>query len=264
VAKSVSTDSDDAWVVSAKAGECLFREGEKATHLFFIESGQVELLKSAGSDSRRLALFEGGEFVGELPVLEGGACEATARVVRDATLLRCDGETFAQLVRQRPEIAVLMVRRLARRLSQVLAQRPQASGRTGERAAASSGAESGRRTGTTGRHKAVSTKGIPRLVVSGGSDIPLPSQGEALVGRADPQARSRPEVELSAHDTQRSLSRRHARIVREGDVYLVSEEPGVPNGTFVNGERLKAGERRPLKDGDEVRFGLVKTTFRSA
>jgi predicted component of type VI protein secretion system len=67
---------------------------------------------------------------------------------------------------------------------------------------------------------------------------------------------------LSSLDAQRSLSRRHATLLRQGDEFHVREEPGVRNGTFVNGKRLKAGVPVKLKEGDEIAFGLIKTVLR--
>ena len=58
------------------------------------------------------------------------------------------------------------------------------------------------------------------------------------------------------------ISRRHARILKHGDGYVVREDTASRNGTFVNGRRLDAGQDVALKDGDELRFGLVKTIFR--
>lgn len=56
-----------------------------------------------------------------------------------------------------------------------------------------------------------------------------------------------------------SLSRMHARVWREGKQYLV-EDLGSRNGTWVNGVRLQA--RHELLDGDEIRIGACRITFR--
>jgi pSer/pThr/pTyr-binding forkhead associated (FHA) protein/tRNA A-37 threonylcarbamoyl transferase component Bud32 len=49
------------------------------------------------------------------------------------------------------------------------------------------------------------------------------------------------------------LSRRHARIFRDGGRIMI-EDLGSANGTFVNGERLR-GEPRALQPGDALRVG---------
>jgi pSer/pThr/pTyr-binding forkhead associated (FHA) protein len=52
-------------------------------------------------------------------------------------------------------------------------------------------------------------------------------------------------------------------IKRAGTVYQVLERGHVANGTFVNGKRLTEGVAAPIKDGDEVTFGLITTVFRT-
>tara|TARA_Y100001954_G_scaffold237846_1_gene302985 strand:+ start:2984 stop:3895 length:912 start_codon:yes stop_codon:yes gene_type:complete len=56
------------------------------------------------------------------------------------------------------------------------------------------------------------------------------------------------------------VSRRHARILKEGDTYWL-EDLGSTNGVFVNGEKL---DRTKLFDGDRIQIGtnvLFKFTF---
>ena len=88
------------------------------------------------------------------------------------------------------------------------------------------------------------------------------SAQESQVGRVDRTSGVKPAVDLTSLDTERTLSRRHARILRQGDGYVVREDTASRNGTFVNGRRIDAGQDVALKDGDELRFGLVKTIFR--
>jgi len=67
-----------------------------------------------------------------------------------------------------------------------------------------------------------------------------------------------PELYLG-RDTQNDIvvpeaevSRRHARLIRNGDVYII-EDLGSTNGTFINGKRLDAPHA--LRPGDEVQLG---------
>jgi pSer/pThr/pTyr-binding forkhead associated (FHA) protein len=85
-----------------------------------------------------------------------------------------------------------------------------------------------------------------------------PNRGDFLVGRPDPVTGTQPEVNLGPFDVNRTLSRRHAKIVREGGLYSVREEVGTTNGTFVNGERVKTGVAVPLKARDRLRFGSIE------
>jgi pSer/pThr/pTyr-binding forkhead associated (FHA) protein len=85
---------------------------------------------------------------------------------------------------------------------------------------------------------------------------------ETLIGRYDPVTDLRPDVDLTQVDLKRSVSRRHARIVRTGEGWVVTEEVGALNGTFVNGAKLVTGRPHPLADGDRLGLGMVKLVFR--
>jgi pSer/pThr/pTyr-binding forkhead associated (FHA) protein len=85
-----------------------------------------------------------------------------------------------------------------------------------------------------------------------------PERSEFLVGRPDPVTGIQPEINLGPFDTMRTLSRRHAKILREGGLYFLREEVGTTNGTFVDGERIKTGAAVPLKPGNKLRFGSIE------
>jgi pSer/pThr/pTyr-binding forkhead associated (FHA) protein len=75
----------------------------------------------------------------------------------------------------------------------------------------------------------------------------------ATVGR-----RSSSDLTLDWDD---QVSRLHARFERSGDSWVLVDDGLSSNGTFVNGERVD--DRRPLRDGDSLRFGNTTVTFRS-
>ena len=58
------------------------------------------------------------------------------------------------------------------------------------------------------------------------------------------------------------ISRTHAAICQQDDDYFL-QDLNSKNGTFLNGERLAAGERsaRPLQHGDKIRFNMVDFEF---
>ncbi|MEW8437518.1 MAG: FHA domain-containing protein [Candidatus Thiodiazotropha taylori] len=60
-----------------------------------------------------------------------------------------------------------------------------------------------------------------------------------------------------------SVSRRHARLMLEG-MQIVLEDLGSANGTRVNGQEIRIGEKRNLQDGSQIELGQVKLRFASA
>jgi pSer/pThr/pTyr-binding forkhead associated (FHA) protein len=72
-----------------------------------------------------------------------------------------------------------------------------------------------------------------------------------------------PDVDLTQVDLKRSVSRRHARLVRTNEGFILTEEIGALNGTFVNTTKLVTGRAHPVQDGDKVGIGMVKLVFRA-
>jgi len=102
------------------------------------------------------------------------------------------------------------------------------------------------------------------LVLEGGSRrFPITAE-VALIGRYDPVTGTRPEIDLTHVDINRSVSRRHAKIVLEDESFVLSEEVGALNGTFVNGQRLTTGKPMVIKDGDRLGLGMVSMIFKTA
>lgn len=108
-----------------------------------------------------------------------------------------------------------------------------------------------------------------RLVIEGTSDLEAPAypldKNENLVGRRDPMSNIFPEVDLSKYDPQTKISRRHARIWREGHEFLV-EDLGSSNGTLLLGRvsdtlRLSPHRPHPIANGDRLRIGDTTLQF---
>lgn len=57
-----------------------------------------------------------------------------------------------------------------------------------------------------------------------------------------------------------SVSRMHARVIREEDHYYI-EDLNSTNGTYKNGLALQPYEKRRLEEGDELKIGRVLLTF---
>jgi CRP-like cAMP-binding protein len=98
------------------AGTTLFREGDEGATMFVIQTGLVRISKRSKDGTKTLAVLGPGEFFGELAILNQKPRSATAEVVEDARLLVIDARTFEQMVVGNTEIAVRLIKKLARRL----------------------------------------------------------------------------------------------------------------------------------------------------
>jgi serine/threonine-protein kinase len=116
-------------------------------------------------------------------------------------------------------------------------------------------------TGASGRITA-------QLVVVGTSDMVRPfliDKERVLIGRTDPHTGIFPEIDLTMHDPETKVSRRHAMIHRQGEQFLI-EDLGSVNGTIVNSItggsiRLNAKSPRVLAAGDELKLGGTVQQF---
>jgi pSer/pThr/pTyr-binding forkhead associated (FHA) protein len=85
--------------------------------------------------------------------------------------------------------------------------------------------------------------------------IALPTDGEIVFGRPDPNIGLFPDIDLTYEDQGRlAISRRHARIYGEGNVHYV-EDMGSTNGTRVNAQMLQLGQKHRLRQGDRIMLG---------
>ena len=91
---------------------------------------------------------------------------------------------------------------------------------------------------------------------------PFPIEKDAvLLGRQDPHTGIFPEIDLTMFDPETKVSRRHARIWREGEVYLI-EDLGSVNGTLVNDDvKLVPRQARVLESGDSLKLGETVLHF---
>jgi serine/threonine-protein kinase len=103
-----------------------------------------------------------------------------------------------------------------------------------------------------------------KLVVTGTTELDasfLLQKDSNLVGRTDPLSNIFPEIDLSRFDPNTKVSRRHARIWREGNTFLV-EDLGSVNGTVINDIiHLEPREPRMLDSGDRIRMGETTLHF---
>jgi CRP-like cAMP-binding protein len=244
--------SFEDFIVKLPAGSTVFAEGDVGTEMFVIQSGSVEIAKRVRDGLKPLSLLEKGDFFGEMSILEDVPRTADAIARTDVELVKINQSTFDEMLRHNGEIAVRMLRKLSRRLRETTAMLEQT---TGAAPALDETSDFFERVGARDE--------IYRLVTDGGvEEFYLNREAETLVGRIDPVTGIRPDVDLTHLDGPRSMSRRHAKIVREGGAFQVVEEIGTMNGTFVNGTRIATGEPTPLRDGDRLRFGLFDVTFR--
>lgn len=114
-----------------------------------------------------------------------------------------------------------------------------------------------------------------KLVIDGTGELDPPAfsleKPENVLGRRDPTSNIFPDVDLSRFDPDTKISRRHARIWRDGENYLV-EDLGSSNGTLllvkerhlaaIETYRLEPHRPHVLANGNTLRMGDTTLSFR--
>lgn len=272
------------------AGQAVYAEGDSGSTMYIIEAGAVDLLLAARG-AEPICSYGPGDFFGEASMLAEQPRFCSAIVRKPVRLLKIERAGFADLLAQQVEIGIAIMRKLAQRhqqcelrlasaLLEAAQKRKPASAppRDPGRAAPAAPDETLKQSARSEPAPSRTTIEPPRasppvarlrggcvLKHAEGSVFALdPALNDFLVGRPDPRAGINPEINLSEVDPTRSLSRRHARLLRQGQLFFVREDARTVNGTFVNNVRIGTGVDVPVKPGDTLRFGAVEVEFSAA
>ena len=252
----MATNPFQNFMVRYGANERIFTESDLGTTMYIVQSGKIRLFRVVDGQKRVHGVMEKGDFFGEMSILEGLPRTISAEAVEDAELIEINSMTFDKMIKGNIEIAIRMLRKLSIRLRETERRLEglQADGRAAAPA----------RPASASKPKAAGSTGTgTRLEVEGDGTAFGVQAAETLIGRFDPVTEQMPDIDLTQVDLKRSVSRRHARIVRTDDGFVLTEEIGALNGTFVNGNKLVTGRAQPLSDGDKVSIGMVKLVFRA-
>ncbi len=102
-----------------QAGEVILKEGEEAVGFYIVSSGQLEVVKDLGGPKETaLATLGPGDFFGETALLDGYPRTASIRALEDGQCLVMSRWDFLAELKSSPDMAVQILRTLARRLRQ--------------------------------------------------------------------------------------------------------------------------------------------------
>jgi CRP-like cAMP-binding protein len=253
--------SNESWV-EVSAGSAVFREGEVGAELYIIESGQIELVPRGGGAPTTLGP---GDFLGEMALLGRQPHLVTALAKTSARLLRIDSAALPDVLNQNGAIGLNLLRQLAARCLKAELQLRGSGVAPAKSSVARPEPARAADVPTPVRNIADSAVTQPpalrvalRVTATGHTIALDPARSEFLIGRPDPVSGATPDIDLGSFDGNRTLSRRHARILRDGGHYFVREDVATTNGTHINGERLGSGVNVPIKPGDKLYFGSIE------
>lgn len=105
----------------AKRGITLFHEGEIGDYMCLILEGQVNILKEAQDAGEKVvSVVDRGKTLGEMAMVDGEPRSATAVTATDTKLAMLTRHNFNRLIQEKPALAVKILMKVARLLSQRL------------------------------------------------------------------------------------------------------------------------------------------------
>jgi signal transduction histidine kinase len=108
--------------IKLNKGDILFNEGESNYNFHVVLSGEIEITKHVGDETRLLAVHRRGEFMGELSMLTGSASIANAKALSPSRVLQVDIDTFRHIMAECSPLADVILTAMAGRTKDVEAQ----------------------------------------------------------------------------------------------------------------------------------------------
>lgn len=106
----------DIFAVNYQDGEVIFQVGEVGDQMYFIEEGRVRIVGSYKLTKKVLAIYEKGDFFGEMAIFGGKARSASAVAIGATQLLPVTKDTLAAQIQSRPEIGLALLKTLSGRI----------------------------------------------------------------------------------------------------------------------------------------------------
>lgn len=100
-------------ILQLAPGEILFREGTPADSFYVVLDGAVKITKQLGAEELVITIHHRGEFTGDLSMLTGGICQATASSIKTSRVIKFDD--FKELLKNCPDSIDLFIPALAER-----------------------------------------------------------------------------------------------------------------------------------------------------
>jgi CRP-like cAMP-binding protein len=103
------------WVRTLPAGATLMAEGSPGSSFLVVLEGQVKVLRNG----RTVARGSGGDFFGEISLLDPGPRTATVVAETPVTCIDLAGQDFRRILGNEPTLALRLLKGLAHRLREI-------------------------------------------------------------------------------------------------------------------------------------------------
>ncbi|HWP49252.1 MAG TPA: cyclic nucleotide-binding domain-containing protein [Candidatus Limnocylindrales bacterium] len=112
----LSSDSDPLPCAYYQDGDIIFEKGDPGDKMYYIESGKVEIVQWGELEKEVLAVYQKGDFFGEMALFADKPRSITA-IARGFTQVQVmTKETLSDYIHKKPEIALALIKTLSNRI----------------------------------------------------------------------------------------------------------------------------------------------------
>jgi CRP-like cAMP-binding protein len=103
------------------AGTVIFKEGDVGSYMSVVVIGKIEITKEAQNGKQHLlTVITQGKAFGEMSIIDNEHRSASCRALCDSVLLILTKQNYVHIIKERPNLAVIILSRLAKLMSQRL------------------------------------------------------------------------------------------------------------------------------------------------
>jgi CRP-like cAMP-binding protein len=111
---------DESTTQEYRSGQLIFKQGDKADALFYIQNGNAKLTVVSKSGRKAvIAILRCGDFFGEGCLTSGSLRSSTARAIRSSTITQVKRQAIVRILKQEPAFAKLFIAHLQFRIERV-------------------------------------------------------------------------------------------------------------------------------------------------
>lgn len=99
-----------------EAGSVIISEYEPGETFYLIQSGAVQLMKCVNGTQKNLDILHGGEFFGEMAILENSPRSATCVAKNTVEVLEFNKQNFEILITGNPQMALILLKLFCKRI----------------------------------------------------------------------------------------------------------------------------------------------------
>jgi CRP/FNR family cyclic AMP-dependent transcriptional regulator len=98
-----------------ETGAVIFSQGDAAAgNAYLIQEGSIKVTRQVNGETRILRTLGNGDLLGEVALFRDAPHSATAIALEPVTVLVIPADRLEAMVRARPELAIALIRQLAR------------------------------------------------------------------------------------------------------------------------------------------------------